>query len=126
MYFQYFKSVVGYCGQWNWAKIVIVCRRVFRVRGDLSPLVELLMVFSGFILTGAKKFIARTICRDTFLIRRIYTGLNVSSHRIDYRTGKDKSRARKKSETPSISGVRYGVAVDDPSFDEKDPNNRSE
>jgi hypothetical protein len=37
-----------YCGQWNWAKIVIVCRRVFRVRGDLSPPVKLLMVFQRF------------------------------------------------------------------------------
>lgn len=44
----YFEFVCGYCGQWNRAKIVIVCRRVFKVRGDLSPPVELLMVFRRF------------------------------------------------------------------------------
>lgn len=48
LYFQRFESVGGYCGQWSRAKIVIVCRRVFRVRGDLSPPVELLMVFQRF------------------------------------------------------------------------------
>lgn len=110
-YFQHFESVSGYCGQWDWAKIVIVCRRVFRVHGDLNPPVELLMVFSGFILTEAKKFIAHTICRDTFLIRRIYTGSNASFHRTDFRTGKE--NGRRKSETLDISGERYRVAVYD-------------
>jgi len=53
LYFQRFESVGGYCGQWIRAKIVIVCRRVFRVRGDLSPPVQLLMVFQRFyILRG--------------------------------------------------------------------------
>lgn len=104
LYFQHFESVSGCCGQWDWAKTVIVCRRVFRVHGDLSPPVELLMVFSGFILTEAKKFIAHTICRDTFLIRHIYTGSNkLSLNRL-------KDREIEKSETLDISGKRYRVA----------------
>lgn len=57
---------------------LLSCRRVFRVRGDLSPLsrslipVELLMVFQRH----RWKFMAYAICPNTFLIRRPRTKID--------------------------------------------------
>lgn len=138
-----------YCGQWNWAKIVIVCRRVFRVRGDLSPPVELLMVFQRFYTHRGQEIycphhLPGHVFNTTTRIH-IYTRIHIHAHRdhgllAHTRRGRVAAAAAggKNGTSGWIPMVRRRPRGVDrrwrrrrrrchrvPSFDEKDPNYRS-
>lgn len=126
LYFQRFESVGGYCGQWSRAKIVIVCRRVFRVRGDLSPPVELLMVFQRFYThRGQEIYCPHHLPGHVF--NTTCTPLSRARSRCRRTKNLERNRVFRWLQhgwsDDDATDVRYGcghVA----SFDEKDPNHR--
>lgn len=121
LYFQHFESVGGYCGQWSRAKIVIVCRRVFRVRGDLSPPVELLMVFQRFYThRGQEIYCPHHLPGHVF---------NTTCTRVRCRKNKNWNVTANRVfcgvchwVNDNAAGTRYSCHV--ASFDEKDLNHR--